>query len=83
VAGDSAAEPPGKYTLLAEAARWSTNVGHPGHMNAAVEQVFNESLVPKMFAAAARGEMSPEEAVRAAEASMKPIFEKWRERGKI
>jgi multiple sugar transport system substrate-binding protein len=36
-----------------------------------------------MFAAAARGEMSAEEAVAGAEAQMKPIFEKWRERGKI
>jgi len=36
-----------------------------------------------MFAAAARGEMSAEEAVRAAEAKVKPIFDKWREQGKI
>ena len=36
-----------------------------------------------MFAAAARGEMTAEEAVEAAEAQIKPIFDKWRERGKI
>jgi multiple sugar transport system substrate-binding protein len=36
-----------------------------------------------MFAAAARRELSAEEAVSAAEAQIKPIFEKWRERGKI
>jgi hypothetical protein len=36
-----------------------------------------------MFAAAAQGEMSPEEAVREAEAKINPIFDKWRERGKI
>ena len=36
-----------------------------------------------MFAAAARGQQTPEEAVAAAEAEIKPIFDKWRERGKI
>jgi multiple sugar transport system substrate-binding protein len=68
---------------LAEAAEWATNFGHPGHSNAATEEVVKASLISGMFAAAARGEMSAEEAVRAAEARIKPIFEKWRERGKI
>ncbi|MDQ1566321.1 MAG: hypothetical protein QOF96_1201 [Actinomycetota bacterium] len=36
-----------------------------------------------MFAAAGRGELSAEEAGRAAEAKIKPIFEKWRGQGKI
>jgi multiple sugar transport system substrate-binding protein len=80
---DRRAQPPGKYALLTDAARWSTNLGHPGHTNAAVEEVLNRHLVPKMFSAAARGEMSPAEAVAAAEAEMRPIFDKWRERGKI
>jgi multiple sugar transport system substrate-binding protein len=48
-----------------------------------MDEVFNQFLVPRMFAAAARGEMTPEEAVKAGEAQMKPIFDKWRERGKI
>ena len=83
VANDARAQPPDKYALLADATRWSTNLGHPGHTNAAVDEVVNQYLIPQMFAAAARGEMTPEEAVRAAEAQIKPIFEKWRERGKI
>jgi len=83
VVRDASANPPDKYALLADAAKWSTNIGHPGYANVAIEEVFDQSLVPKMFAAAARGEMSPEEAVKAAEAQMKPIFQKWRERGKI
>jgi multiple sugar transport system substrate-binding protein len=37
----------------------------------------------RMFAAAARGELTPEEAVKAAEGQMKPIFQKWRDLGKI
>jgi hypothetical protein len=36
-----------------------------------------------MFAQAAKGEATPEEAVRAATDRVTPIFEKWRERGKI
>lgn len=83
VANDARAKPPAKYALLANAASWSTNMGHPGYTNAAIDEVYNQFLIPKMFAAAARGEMTPEDAVRAAEAEMKPIFAKWRERGKI
>jgi multiple sugar transport system substrate-binding protein len=83
LASDPQAQPPAKYGVLAAAAEWSTNLGHPGHSNAAVDEVINEFLIPKMFANAARGDMSAEEAVRAAEAQIRPIFEKWRERGKV
>ncbi|HEV7861420.1 MAG TPA: extracellular solute-binding protein [Acidimicrobiia bacterium] len=83
MAHDDGARPPEKYALLADATSWSTNIGHPGPGNAACMDTFNQFLVPKMFAAAARGEMSAEEAVKAAEARMQPIFAKWRERGKI
>jgi multiple sugar transport system substrate-binding protein len=83
VAKDDKAQPPAKYALLADAEKWSTNIGHPGHSNAATDEVFNQFIVPKMFAAAARGEMSAEAAVRTAEVQMRPIFDKWRERGKI
>ena len=83
VAKDPAARPQGKYAFLSGAVNWSTNVGSPGPFNAAVDEVFNLSIVSKMFSAAARGEKSPADAVAAAEAEMRPIFEKWRERGKI
>jgi multiple sugar transport system substrate-binding protein len=83
LAGDLSAEPQGKYSVLADAAAWSTNAGHPGHDNAAIDEVVTAFHIPRMFAAAARGEKSAEEAVASAEAQIKPIFEKWRERGKI
>jgi multiple sugar transport system substrate-binding protein len=76
-------EPAGKYALLADSADWSSNVGYPGYTNAAVDEVFNDYLIPKMFGAAARGEMTAEDAVKAADAEIRPIFDKWRERGKI
>jgi multiple sugar transport system substrate-binding protein len=83
VASDTKSQPPDKYRLLSDAPAWSTNVGHPGHSNAATDEVVKGSLISQMFAAAARGEMSAEDSVRAAEAKMKPIYDKWREQGKI
>jgi multiple sugar transport system substrate-binding protein len=82
VASDPRSQPPEKYRFLADAAAWSTNVGHPGHSNAAIDEVIRTSLISEMFAAAARGDASPEEAVGTAEARIKPIYDKWRERGK-
>jgi multiple sugar transport system substrate-binding protein len=77
------ADPTGKYALLAGAPEWSTTLGHPGSTNAGVNDVASQFLIPKMFAAAARGEMSAEDAVKAAEAQITPIFDKWRKLGKI
>ncbi len=83
VAGGTPAQPAGRYGLLAHAAEWTTNVGHPGHSNAATDEVIQTGLISQMFAAAARGEMSAEESVRVAEAKINPIFDKWRAQGKI
>ena len=83
LANDPVARPPGKYALLAEASAWATNLGSPGSLNPAIDEVLNLGLLSKMFSVAARGERSPAEAVAAAEAEMRPIFDKWRERRKI
>jgi multiple sugar transport system substrate-binding protein len=83
VTNDARAQPPGKYRLLAESAEWTTNLGHPGYSNAATDEIIKASIISDMFAAAARGETTPEEAVRTAEAKVAPIFQKWRERGKV
>ncbi|MGH9181676.1 MAG: hypothetical protein ACRDY5_08180, partial [Acidimicrobiales bacterium] len=77
------ADPSGKYGVLAGATDWTVNLGSPGTANAAVDEVLNEFIVPEMFRVAARGERSPAEAVADAEARMAPIFERWRERGKV
>ncbi len=77
------AQPSGKYGLLADAAGWMTNIGYPGHFNAASDEVVKASIISQMFAAAARGAMTAAEAVASAEARIKPIYEKWREQGKI
>lgn len=83
LAADPAAVPAGKYGVLADAAAWSTNVGHPGPDNPAVDEITNEFVVSQMFIAAARGEVTPAEAAAGAQARATAIFDKWRERGKL
>ena len=77
-------KPLGKYTILTTIAeRYTTNVGHPGYSNAAIDEVFNKFLLPQMFAEVAQDKMSPDEAVKAAEREIKAIFSKWRRRKKL
>lgn len=72
---------PDKYKELATATQWSTNVGHPGFANAAEGELFDTFIIPQMFALAATDRMSPEDAVKWAEAQMKPVWAKWKQRG--
>ena len=67
LAKDPAADPPGKYEVLAGALDWATNVGYPGYATAGIDEVFNTFVVPTMFARVARGESSPEDAAAAAQ----------------
>lgn len=46
-------------------------------------EVYNQFILPKMFAAVARGETTAADAVKTATAQVEPIYAKWRERGKI
>jgi multiple sugar transport system substrate-binding protein len=73
----------GTYSLLADAATWTTNTGHPGHTNAAISEIFHRGLIPTMFARAATGQLTPEEALEEADSEVRPIFQKWKERGKV
>jgi multiple sugar transport system substrate-binding protein len=74
----------GKYKVLDLIARkYTANLGYPGFSNAAIDEIFNTWLVPQMFAQVAQGKMTPAEAAKAAENEFKPIFAKWRGRGKI
>ncbi len=68
---------PHAYPVLADAERWSACPGHPGHTTAAIDEVVQSSVIPSMFARAARGEQSAEDSARHAEADMKRIFAKW------
>jgi ABC-type glycerol-3-phosphate transport system substrate-binding protein len=70
-----------KLRLLRDAESWSTVIGHPGPANPAIGEVFGTFIIPNMYAKAARGEMTPEEAVAEAEQLMIPIFDNWRSQG--
>jgi multiple sugar transport system substrate-binding protein len=77
------ANPANKLAVLKNSTEWATNIGHPGPANPAVGQIFAEAIIPVMFAEAARGDKTPEQAVADAESQIKGIFEDWRGRGLV
>jgi len=77
IAKDPKGEPPDKYRILGDLVQYATNVGYPGYSTAAFDEVFSTFVIPTMFGKAARDELSPEEAIKAAEREMKRIFAKW------
>ncbi|HKX73840.1 MAG TPA: extracellular solute-binding protein, partial [Acidimicrobiia bacterium] len=76
-------QPANKLAVLKEATDWATNIGHPGPANPAVGQIFGEAIIPVMFAEAAQGNKTPQEAVADAEAQINAIFDDWRGRGLV
>ena len=78
LANDPKAVPTNKYAVLGDVLTWATNVGYPGFASAAVDEVFNTFVIPTMFAKAARDEMTPEAAVKAADEEVRRIFAKWK-----
>lgn len=76
-------DPPDKLAVLKDAVDWSTNIGHPGPANPAIGQVFGEFILPDMLGRAARGDVSPQQAVEDAEEQITAIFEEWRREGLI
>jgi len=83
IAYDDRAQPPDKYKVLEDVLSWATNVGYPGHANAAIDEIFSTWLLNLMFAKAAGGALSPEEALKEADTACKRIFAKWKDRGLI
>lgn len=78
-----AADPANNYSVLADAISRTSNFGAPGYTNAAVVEVFEAGTISKMFARAATGQLSPDDALAAADGEIRGIFQKWREAGKI
>ena len=79
----SSKDRPGRYDLLLELPDTLTNLGHPGFSNAATDEVLNRRIVSKMFASVASGQSEPQDAMDLAQSEIEPIFEKWRDAGKI
>jgi len=80
IAHDDRAHPPNKYKVLDDVLTWATNVGYPGYANAAIDEIFSTWALNLMFAKAASGALSPEDALKEADAACKQIFAKWKER---
>jgi multiple sugar transport system substrate-binding protein len=74
------AKPEGKYKVLEDVLGWATNVGYPGYANAAKDEIFGTWVINTMFAKAATGAMSPEDAMKEADKRCRAIFAKWREK---
>jgi multiple sugar transport system substrate-binding protein len=83
LANDSQASPKNKYVVLGDVLNWATNVGYPGYANAAIDEIFNTWVLNVMFAKAASGSATPEEALKEGVAASQRIFAKWRERGLV
>jgi len=83
VANDPKAVPPTKYAVLEDVLDWATNVGYPGYSNAAIDETFGNWTLNTMFAECAAGAESPEDALKRADAKMKAVWAKWKDRGMI
>ena len=83
LANDSKGQPPTKYKVLEEVAKWTTNTGYPGYANAAIGEIEGSNIVSKMFqrGSGAYGNWSVKEAVKKAETECKRIFTKWKGKG--
>jgi multiple sugar transport system substrate-binding protein len=73
-------KPAGKYKVLGDALQWAVNVGYPGYANAAIDEIFGTWVINTMFAKAATGTLSPEEAIAEANARVHQVFAKWHDR---
>lgn len=83
IANDEQAVPSDKYGIFSDVSDWMTNVGYPGYANAAIDEVFGSFIIPKMFAEAAMGRMTPMDAMISADNEVHAIFERWQALGKV
>ncbi len=63
--------------MLADVPKWTTAVGYPGYANVVIDETFSSWVISSMFAEAARGRMTPEDAVKAAHSRTMDIYNKW------
>lgn len=75
--------PPDKLNVLRNAVEWTAWPGYPGASNPAVSEVYNTHLLVTMMAQAARGEKTPEQAVKDTAKQIGDIVAKWKDRGLI
>ena len=77
VANDPKATPSDKYAIFSDASKWTVPVGYPGYANAAVDEIWKEWIVPRMFADAASGRLTPEASMDLYSGQVVEIYKKW------
>jgi len=77
-------KPKGKYTILTTIAeKYTHNIGYPGTMNPAMDEVFSTFLIPQMFAQVSQGKMSAADSVSSIKSQVNAIYKKWEDRGAV
>lgn len=74
---DPRATPHGKYGILRDTLTWTKGLGHPAYVTAAGDEIFSNFIVPRMFARAATGQLSPEESAKSAQMEMEAVASRW------
>jgi len=83
ISHDSNAAPSDKYQVFNDVAEWTVNVGFPGYANPAIDEVFGKWILPKMFAQAASGKATLNDALDQGYKEVKQIYDTWSAKGKI
>ncbi len=83
ISHDTRATPSNKYSVFKDVSEWTVNVGFPGYANPAIDEVFTKWVLPKMFAQAASGKQTLEDALDQGNKEMSHIYQKWQAKGKI
>ena len=83
IANDPNATPSDKYKIFADAQDWTIGVGHPGFANPAIDEIFSQWLIPRMFADAASGRLTPQASLDLYAAQVDQVFGKWKDKGKV
>lgn len=76
-------EPPDKLSVFKGALAWTGWLGYPGYANPATSEIYNTFLLSTMMSQAARGEKTPEQAVKDTTAEARRIVEKWQKLGYV
>lgn len=76
-------QPADKLNVLRDADQWTAWPGYPGSSNPAVSEVYNTHLLTTMMAQAARGQKTPEQAVKDTARQIEGIVAKWKKLGLV
>jgi hypothetical protein len=69
--------------IFSDADKWTVGVGYPGFANGAIDEIWKGWLIPKMFADAASGRLTPEAALDLYAGQVNDTFGKWRALKKV